>query len=111
MAGEVRRMPLKRLLGDEANTQPMTVADRLAEMIGRTVVVSGTFPIPVGPQGQVAYAPAKGVLKAVYLDGFDLLDVDGGDTEPETYLFANVRCVQPISSLVKAQTIAKPGSN
>lgn len=90
----------------KSNGANMCVADRLADLIGRMVVVSGTFPIPVGGPGQVAYAPAKGKLTAVYVDGFDLLDVDGGDHEPETYLFANVRCVQPISDLVKP---VKPG--
>lgn len=107
MGGEVKKMRGAggRGLGPEVE---MRFCDRLAELIGRTVVVSGTFPIPVGEK--VAYAPAKGKLVAVYIDGFDLLD--DGDTEPETYLFANVRCVQPVSSLVKPPSgIVKPGSN
>ena len=80
----------------ESLTRRMTVADKISQYIGRIVVIEGTFPIPT-PNGQVAYAPAKGKLVAVYVDGFDL--VEGDDPEPTTYLFANVRSVCPLTEL------------
>lgn len=71
-----------------------TIADRLQQMVGQTVVVEGTFPIPT-PTGQVAYAPAKGKLVEVYESpdgtGFDLLE--DGDEEATLYLCANLRSV------------------
>ncbi len=118
MGGEVRKFQGVGKAGtaDEHRVieREMRVCDRLAEMLGQTVIVSGTFPMPVptppGEKQQVVCAPtSKGKLVAVYVDGFDL---DDGDPYPETYLFANVRCVQPISALmVPKQEIAKPGSN
>ena len=71
-----------------------TIAERLHQMVGQTVVIEGTCPIPT-PNGQVAYAPAKGQLVAVYESpsavGFDLLE--DGDEEPTLYLCANLRSV------------------
>ncbi len=70
------------------------VSDSLAKLVGRMVAVEGTFPIPL-PTGQVAYAPARGVLKAVYEDGFELQDTN--DPEPSVFFFVNVRSVTPFN--------------
>lgn len=73
-----------------------TIAERLEQMVGKTVVVEGTFPIPT-PNGQVAYSPAKGKLVEVFTQadgtaGFDLLEE--GYPEPVLYLCVSLRSVQ-----------------
>lgn len=51
--------------------------ERLDAWVGKKVVVESTFPVPIGGN-QVAFIPTQGSLKAVYEDGVELEDKDGG---------------------------------
>ena len=73
------------------------VVDRLAELIGREVVVEGTFPIPVGQQ--YAFSPMRGRLTGVFHDGIEILS--DGETEPAVCPLATVRSVYAISKIAR----------
>jgi hypothetical protein len=79
------------------------ISERLVDFIGAQVFIEGTFPIPV-QGGQVAYAPARGKLVAVFDEGFEI--VENGEDVGTVYVLANIRSV----TLLKESKIVKPAS-
>lgn len=83
------------------------LAERLKRWVGQKIVLEGTFPIPL-PTGQIAYAPAKGVLRNVYLTSAGIvLDVhEDGDSQGTLYNFANIRSIA--SAMSNSDKLALP---
>lgn len=85
----------------------ITIGHRMQTLVGRQVVIEGTFPIPV-QGGQVAYAPAKGKLVEFYLNergDLNALDlIEEGDQEPTTYLTSNLRSIHAVEDEKRIHT-------
>lgn len=90
----------------------LTIAEKMTKWIGYDLMVESTFPIPTGDRGPgpdgtpgtgfpiVVFAPIKGRLLDVMVDGFEL-QIEGHPF-PKTMTFAQLRSYQPMHGLASA---------